>query len=296
MDMSDDFGTVNLRRERGREIEVLRQHYRAHRESLVAMIDDAPTEHLALEYQRIIAEIDRALVKLDEIEGAALNAPEPARHPARSAPVPPPTPAPHPAAAAAAAAAAGAAGMRPLAGATARGDETHPPDIPIGREIPGSRLALIAGVAVVALALIGWLIWKASSDRDPAAETIVEERPLTATEADTIAPAAPPIPTELRATPSAHDYGVVRKGTRATRQFEIANNTDEPVTIEVARSTCRCLYYEHAPVIPPRAKETLTVTLDGARAKAGDLKETLRVSAKSSPSVATTVDVIATVQ
>ena len=57
--MSDDFGTINVSRgERAREIEVLRQHYRQHREALVRMTSDAPTEHLAAEYQRLIVEID----------------------------------------------------------------------------------------------------------------------------------------------------------------------------------------------------------------------------------------------
>ncbi|MFZ2492567.1 MAG: hypothetical protein WA208_13900, partial [Thermoanaerobaculia bacterium] len=68
--MSDDLGTVNLRRgERGREIEVLRQQYRRHREHLEKMTADAPTEHLAAEYQRIVRAIDASLLKLDELEG-----------------------------------------------------------------------------------------------------------------------------------------------------------------------------------------------------------------------------------
>ena len=88
----------------------------------------------------------------------------------------------------------------------------------------------------------------------------------------------------------------MRKGTRVTRQFEIANTTDEPISINVSRSACRCLYYEHAPVIPPKAKESVTVTVDGAKAKAGTLHETLKVTAKSDASVGTSFDVIATVQ
>jgi hypothetical protein len=295
--MSDDFGTMNLKR--GREIEVLRHHYRRHRESLVAMIDEAPTQHLALEYQRLVAEIDRALSKLDEIEGGATERgsmqtvpafipPPPAapRHPARAEAIPPPP---------------SSAGMRPLAGSDDPDTEEHdvstlPPDVPAGRTIPSSRLALIAGVAVLALALIGWLIWRASSESDRGRVPIVDEQAVTTAEADPVEPDVPVPPSLLAVTPASQDYGVIRKGARATRQFELTNNTEEPMSIQVARSTCRCLYYEHAPVIPPKAKETLTVTVDGARAKAGDLRETLRVTTKSDAAVGTSLDVIATVQ
>src|SRR6476659_7767329 len=68
--MSNDFGTVSVpRRDRAREIEVLRQQYRKHRESLNALAADAPSEHLATEYARLIKEIDTALGKLAELEG-----------------------------------------------------------------------------------------------------------------------------------------------------------------------------------------------------------------------------------
>src|SRR2546423_8685208 len=83
--MSDDFGTVNVRRgDRAREIEVLRQHYRAHRDALGRMIADAPTEQLAAEYQRLIASIDESLRKLDEVEWRPTTQPG-----ARAAPPPP---------------------------------------------------------------------------------------------------------------------------------------------------------------------------------------------------------------
>ena len=76
----------------------------------------------------------------------------------------------------------------------------------------------------------------------------------------------------------------------------IANTSDEPMSVEVARSTCRCLYYEHAPVIPPNAKESLTITVDGAKAKAGALSETVRITKKGDPTVATSVQGTATIQ
>lgn len=286
MSGDDSFGTVNVRRERAREIEVLRHHYRQHREALTRMTADAPTEHLASEYGRLIVEIDRALGKLDELEGLAGTTvsaiPTPPQHepakphgdPLRSRTEP---------------------GTRPLVPAPDAGAYADPGTPPLPGSEPRSRVALILVAAVVALALIGWLIWRASSDRNerPLVDDVSTAAPVV-TQSD-IAPAEP-VAADLAASPESHDYGTVAKGTRATRQYEIANNTEEPVSIEVARSACRCLYYEHAPVIPPRAKETLTITIDGARAKAGQLREEIRVVAKSDPTVATTVDVIATIR
>lgn len=286
--MSDDFGTINVRRgERAREIEVLRQHYRQHREALARMIADAPTEHLASEYQRITVEIDQSLLKLDELEGRTpgVTATVPAHDPAKVHGDP----------------------MRPLAvdpgsqqlRTNPQADyeyETDPGiDLPPAEPPARSRVALMMVAALVALGIIGWLVWRASSDRE---RPVVEESATApiATESDVAQIETAAEPTGLTATPQSHDYGTIRKGTRATRQFEIANNTDEPITIQVARSACRCLYYEHAPVIPPKAKEALTVTVDGARAKAGELRESVKVTAKADPSVATSFDVIATIQ
>lgn len=260
--MSDDFGTVNLRRgDRTREIEVLRQH----RESLVKML----------------GEVDQQLRELE-----------------LTAPPPPPPPASHP---------------------------THPalrgyedPDGPASREIvnttrdyednsgvnPGSgmRVVLMLGVALVALLLIGWLIWRASSKSSATTSTVVEESTAadsTDTTATTVVEGEtnpPATATALTIRPMSQDYGLVRKGTRTTRQYEIANNSEEPISIALARSACRCLYYEHAPVIPPKAKESITVTIDGAKATAGTLRETIRVTAKSDPTVETAFDVTATVR
>src|ERR1051326_9335388 len=86
--MSDDFGTVNMRRgERAREIELLRQHYRVHRETLAKLLNEAPTEHLAAEYQRLIADIDSSLAKVDEIEGHTAPNVAPAPPPAAQRPL-----------------------------------------------------------------------------------------------------------------------------------------------------------------------------------------------------------------
>jgi hypothetical protein len=264
--MSDDFGTVNLKRgDKTREMEVLRKH----RESLVKMLADVDQEIRELEL-------------------------------AHTQPVftPPPATPTHPA----------LRGNEPVESRPLVNTATHDYDDSV--TTPGSgapRVLLILGAAVLALAIIGWLIWRASSDRPAAAGTVVEETATAETtaaestagdtaatveETDTIAPAS----RALVMTPRSHDYGLVRKGTRATRQFEIANTTEEPLSVTLARSTCRCLYYEHAGVIPPKAKESITVTVDGAKAKAGVLRESIQVTGKTNPGVSTSFDVIATVR
>jgi hypothetical protein len=276
--MSDDFGTINLRRgERTRELEVLRQHYRQHREALARLIADAPTEHLATEYQRLITEIDRALGKLDELEGAAAATP-----PSMPPPPPPAIPAPPRV-------------PPPAERALAEGPRHEIPPVAEERR---AQIAFIILAALLALGVIAGLVWWASRDGGAADDTIVADTSGT-TAPDTVAETtetAPAASGPLAVTPASHDYGEIRKGTRAVREFEITNNTDEPITISIARSACRCLYYAHAPVVPPRAKESISVTVDGARAKAGALREALKISAKSDPSVATSVDVIATVR
>ena len=80
------------------------------------------------------------------------------------------------------------------------------------------------------------------------------------------------------------------------RQFRLTNNSDQILPIQIARSTCRCLYYEHVGSIAPHAKETLTVAIDGARAKRGALHETVHVSSKKDPAVNATFDVGATIK
>jgi hypothetical protein len=292
--MSDEFGTVNATRgERAREIELLRQRYRRHREALVNMTADAPTEHLATEYQRLTRDVDASLTKLDELETGAVAVP--------ATPAPPPT-APRfkteP-------------GMRPLVAPP----ESAVPDDGIGMydappETGGSSATRVVGIliaAVVVLALIGWLIWRASSERKPATGAIVEQpatttTSLTATDSsgtsavdDTIA--TPNAPADvLTASPASQDYGVVRKGTRAVRQFVITNHGDQPATIAIGRSACRCLFYKYNDLVPPNGRQSITVTIDGARAKAGAFEETVKVTLKKDPSVATSFDVRATVR
>jgi len=288
--MSDDFGTVNVRRgERAREIEVLRQHYRGHREALARLAADAPTEQLAAEYQRLIAGIDEALRKLDDIEG------RPATQPGTRPPPPVPTPSMT------------APGMRPLSAEPVTEPQRYVDEEPPAPNT-GARTLLIVVVGLLVLGAIGYLIWRASRERPRSAATTtgtVVEQPVTPATADTIAPAtAPPAATaapattggSLKITPAMADYGIVRKGTRAVRQFEAANNGAAPLTIEVARSNCHCLFYAFNKTIAPHAKETITVTVDGAKAKVGTIDEQLGVTAKNDPTVSASIGVRAVVK
>lgn len=268
--MSDDFGTIHGRRTK--EIDVLRRH----REALLKML----------------ADVDAQLSELGEITTPLLRTPPPTQHVA----APPPSSAPS-------VPKDDSLGSRPILN-TASYEDSDATAQPGG----GMRILIILGIAVIALALIGWLIWRASSDR-PKADAVIEETTTPAepasTAPDTVGDAGPgtvaPAPEPVQAgtmsvAPRSHDYGLIRKGTRATRQFQFRNDSDEPVTISVSRSACRCLFYEYEALVPPKATETITVTVDGAKAKAGTLRETIRVAPKSGGAPGTSFDVIATIR
>lgn len=288
--MSDDFGTVNARRsDRAREIEVMRQQYRTHRDTLQRLAADAPTDHLAAEYHRLSDEIETALTKLDELER---------RNPtgSGSTPLPPPPRVPT------------SAGDRPLAAPpqSARHDESAiAGDAPVDRAPNAtSRVVLIVIAGLIVLGGIVWLIWR-GSERHGAATSVVEQLAVTPT--DTAAPSTEPSATPvtqtvapaagtLKLTPVLADYGTIRKGTRAVRQFEVLNNGSKPIRLQVSRSACRCLYYDYHDKVPSKGKETITVTIDGAKAKAGSLRETLTVTAKEDHSIAGEMTVQATIK
>jgi hypothetical protein len=271
--MSDDFGTVNARRgERAREIELLRQHYRDHREALVRMTSEAPTEYLAGEYQRLIRDIDSALAKIDEIEGRRTVAEDLHTEP----------------------------GSRTLI--TPTPSHTPPPHAVEAAPATGSRMMLIVVAGVIVLAIIGYLIYRAS-DRGPKTTTAITESTVTETAATTTAPAtiepvtaAPVASSTLAVSPAVADYGTIRKGTRATRQIEVTNASGAPLSFKVSRSLCKCLFYEYKDTIAAKRKETITVTIDGARAKPGSLQETIDVTSKKDPSVTASFQVSATIQ
>jgi len=290
--MSDEFGTVSVKRgDRAREIELLRQQYGRHRQALTEMIPDAPTEQLAAEYQRLAASIDASLRKLDELEGRSTSSgtvavPAAFAETQRMATTP---------------------GNRPLVSSgvspepvTDHGITNYdgPADRPSGN---GSRVLLMLVIGIAVLGVIGWLIWRASSEKKPAASQVVEQ-PVSTTNADTATPSATPVPVpiaaSIRIAPEVADYGTIRKGTRAVRQFEITNLTSTPLSFTVARSACRCLYYEYdtKTKLLPRKKEALTVTIDGAKAKAGALDEKIAVTSKDDPNATGTIGVRAVIK
>lgn len=268
---SNEFGTVNVRRgDRTREIDLARQRYNRHRETLTTLAADAPSEHLANEYARLIHEIDIAIAKLGEIEG---------KRPADTQPMQAMKTEP---------------GSRPLV--TPPGmimpDATEPDTPPAAMP----RVAMIIAAGVLVLVLIGWLMWRASGER-PVAAPVTQTTASTATHAATpVTPAPKPALSALKIDPPTQDYGTIRKGTRAVRQFQVTNNSNAPITLQVARSTCRCLYYDYSNAVAPHAKETVTVTIDGAKAKRGALHETLAVSSKTDPNVTGNLDVTATIK
>lgn len=286
--MSDDFGTVNMNRAaRARELEILRQQYRSHRDALAQLVADAPSEQLAAEYQRLIAIVEESLQRIEELDTLPGSAARPRRDRGPAAP--------------AVSAAAAATHAAPATGVGDRQLDTSPEyaETVASDPAPSSRMLFIILGAVAVLAILGWLIWR-SSDRasdDVAAQndTVpVAEQAEPDTETGTVVEST--AVAELSARPASHDYGVIRKGTRATRQFEIRNDGTEPMKIQIARSTCRCLYYEYAETLAPRTSEGVTVTIDGAKAKAGVLEENVKVTSKTDPSIATTMRVRAKIE
>lgn len=283
--MGDEFGTVNVRRaDRAREIEVLRQHYQLHRDSLATMAANPPNDFLATEYNRLITEIDSALAKLHDLEGEGEARP-------KSQP-----------------------GTRPIVHSPAVADASAPRTYVSSGATPsnaGSRMILIVIAGLVVLGLIGWLIWRSGGERRravPVTETH-STAPVVDTAADTtIAPVTPAPPTPAQTstvvpaantvsiTPALADYGTIRKGTRATRQFAMTNTGTATIEIKVSRSACRCLYYEYNSKLVPKKKESITVTIDGARAKPGTLAETVQITGKNGTPVLAQFQVQATVK
>lgn len=269
----DESGTVGPKKgDRARETERLRQHYKLHRETLAGLSGDAPSDHLANEYERLVGEIDMAVRKLDELEGRSGSSADtnpafrPKTHPGSTAP-----------------------GNRPLV----RTDD--PMAAPAAG--PQWRVAAIIIAALVVLGAIAYMMWPQKNGAGTTG-TIVEQQPVTGTAPPVVTPAPAtivPVGT-LKITPALADYGTIRKGTRAVRQFELVNASGEPVDVQVARSTCRCLFYDYKSKLAANGKETITVTVDGARAKAGELSEEVHISSRKDRGVAATFTVQAVIQ
>lgn len=291
--MSDDV-------RRGRELDILRRQYRDHREALTRMAADAPSEPLAAEYTRLIANIDSSLAKLDELESASQ----------RRGTSPGTAAAPVPAAGSVASRASGEPLRdesqplsRPLLGVGESSSSLESPE-PDHRGDNKFVLMLVLGIPV--LALLGYLAWRASTSRDSVKATepvaVSEAAPETNTvrpiETGTVRPVAtPPQPArEIVIAPAAVDFGVVGKGTRAVRQIEVTNKTGQPLDFQVARSQCKCLYYEYKSKLAANQKETLTITLDAAKAPAGAVQEAIAITSKNDASLSASVQISATVQ
>jgi hypothetical protein len=272
---SDDFGTVNVKRgDRAREIELLRQRYKAHRDALLQMAREAPSEQLAAEYQRLVRSIEASLAKLNELERGTTAPISDDTQPVIEAPSREP-----------------GVGSREL--------QSVPAASPLTTH--GSRMTMIVVAGVIVLGLIGALIWYASRDLGKVKPVTTETTAVvndTATPATTAPQPVAPAPgtSALTVAPAIADYGTIRKGTRAVRQVDVTNTTDRQLDYTVSRSQCRCLYYEYTGKLGPKKKETVSVTVDGGKAKAGALAETLTVAAKKDPSITTSFQVTATIK
>jgi hypothetical protein len=281
----DQFGTVNVRRQQmARELEALRQHYIAHRETLARLEKDAPSEQLALRYIELQREIDVALSKLDELASpspredrpTAPGSPHPDPRPATVA-VPAAPPMPQHRTAPGSPATTADWKERPVAPAPVHDSIVEAPD-------DNRRLLLLVLITVLVLAGLGYLVWRFTAGDKGEPATIVEE---TAAE-ETVAPGtvtetvAAESSSTLTVSPTSHDFGVIRKGTRAVRQFRLANNSDKPVQVSIARSQCRCLWFDYDQTIPAKGSTVLAITVDGAKAKSGALAERVSISANDS--------------
>jgi hypothetical protein len=287
--MSDEFGTVNQRRSGSRDLELLRKHYQQHRDTLRQLASEAPSEFLSGEYQRLIRDIDLSLKKVDELEGRKAGAAAAA-----------------PASAAAAAGPVTSADNQPTMKLNAGSRPLTPSPVSVNDRLaassapnPAARVALILIAGIVVLGMVGWLIWRATTDRGDegrvaGSQTVTNTQPIL--ETGTIEPVSSLDADSLKIVPPDVKFGTVRKGTRVVRQIEITNTSDQPISIALERSNCRCLFYEHADEIRPMAKENITVSLDGARARVGELRETIGVTAKGYPLVKTAFNVTANIR
>ena len=278
----EDFGTVNVGRQQlGRELELLKQRYLGQRDVLAQLESEAPSEELARRYRELQQEIDLAINKLGELANPPRRtSPSQTRLPAVTS-VPPAT----------------SAGERPL--------HTHTPMEPGGEVESGDtqRLFMIIGAALVVLLLLGGLVWMFARDdeEEPGTQPVVTESSTApATSAGTVEPVATAtVPAEgagISVSPAQHDFGTIRKGTRAVRQFRIQNRSGQAVTVQIPRSTCRCLWFDYDSKIAANSSTILAVTVDGAKAKAGQLEETVTISNKADPTQKTALRVVATIE
>lgn len=279
-----------------REVDRLRGVYRDHAETLSKLAATAPSKQLARRYQEMIAEINRAIVGLDGVDQDANTrnagerlAPIPeSEKPTRERPILPPgvpiiTPQKPD------------TEERPILSSYTAGAKPEPAE---GEDGALMRIVMIVGLAVVMLAVLGLFVWKFSGDRSPSPDeanpaAVVEPPP----QEEPVTPAPEPKPASpLTISPQQHDFGTIAKGTSAVRTFELANRGKSTLTLQIARSRCRCLWYDLPQPIPAGGRGTLTVRVDGGKAPAGLLSESIEVSAKGAPDAVAILEVTAEVK
>jgi len=252
-----------------REIERLKSLYRRHAEELSRLAKSAPTKALARKYSDLIGDINRSILSLDDPGGlASLSSSERPilSDPNPTEPMPPSGRSPS------------EVPLRTEPGRVAIEPESNP----IG------RIVLILFLAIVLMSLLAFFVWKYGG------ETRTESAPAEgpATEVS----AAPIQAPDLTISPAAQDYGIVYKGTRVAKPFEVTNNSDRDITIEVERSECRCLWFDHPQQIPAGGTITLTVAVDADLAAPGLVSEAVVVSTTDQPRVAAEAQITAQVR
>ncbi|MDX1582263.1 MAG: DUF1573 domain-containing protein [Thermoanaerobaculia bacterium] len=276
-----------------RELENLRQRYQEHRRSVRHLLQTAPDSKIARQYETTLGELQRAIDQLDRVDrqpqagaGAEEFDPNETREiPASRRPAEEPTPA-------------ATAPGRPfdeeeLSSArtwddpvvkdeSVKRDESKRDSKSIRYWIIGLLIAIvIAGI------IIAWpFVDSPEVDQQPVESEVVTEPVVEEVE--------PPQP--LIAEPSAYDYGIIRKGTRSLHRFTITNRTEQPLPISVGRSDCRCLWYDYPSEVPAGGSVELAITVDGARADAGVLTETVEVSSEAIDGSLAEIDITAEVR
>jgi len=284
----DDWGTVNIKPKKAtaREVGTLRKRYEEQRDILGQLAADAPSDHLAREYMRVRADVETGLSRLDALEST--DATLYAR---------PTTPSPDRATVA----------QRPQPEWSAPAmTGSDPVESEYGVEagtqyVDKTRLVMIPLIGIVLLAALGFFVWRSMSSRGEDNSRIVEQRnrdvPVTeATESTAPVPVAASPAGPLTIQPDSQDFGTIRKGTRATRQYDLTNVGNTELVLKVARSACRCMYYEYVDKLPAKGNSNLTVTIDGGKAKKGELRETVEIKAKTGDTSYGSIEVIALIE
>ncbi len=260
-----------------REVDRLRAVYRDHAETLSRLAASSPSKQLSRRYQELIVDVNKAIVGLNEVDPAVIarkTGERPVPSPENSTP---PHDAPRATATPSADAKRPATQERPILSsytASAPAEE--------GDEGTVFRVALIIGLAIVLLLVLALFVWKFSGERAaPAASTAAPAPTTLPAKEEPVTPAPEAKPASLLSvSPEQQDFGTIAKGTNSVRTFEITNQSAKTLTLEVSRSKCRCLWYDPPKSLPPGGRGTLTVRIDGSRAKAGLLSESIEISAK----------------